>query len=492
MKVSIITVCLNSEKTIVNTLNSIITQNYKNIEHILVDGGSTDKTIRILRSYPLKNKKIIIKKNSNIYEAMNEGIKNSKGELIGILNSDDFYNNENTIKDIVNISKKSKAKIFLGDVVYFNNNSYRKITRHYSSNNFSKEQFKYGMMPPHPGSFIKKEVYDKYGLYNTDLQIASDFDIFSRFILKNNIPIKIINKIITRMKTGGISGKNIKAYFISTFEILKSLKINNINSNLFFTLLRLPKKLGQFFFFRINELNKNFNIKKHPFYEKTFKPNFTIIKNIQKLPFNQNFILSGMNLAFLGYFIKGNIKQHPNLLNWPDGLFSKIFELNIHKVPGRKILELLNFKNNNIKEVVVLGNLGLTQKKYIENLYKIKVINVELPYGNISFIKKNLKFKIKKNQICFITLPTPKQEELAYYLAKKNKFYKIICIGASINIASGVEKSVPKILSNVEFIWRLRYESIRRTRRLIETFIYFFYGRFLTSKIKNLNVEIIN
>jgi UDP-N-acetyl-D-mannosaminuronic acid transferase (WecB/TagA/CpsF family) len=136
--------------------------------------------------------------------------------------------------------------------------------------------------------------------------------------------------------------------------------------------------------------------------------------------------------------------------------------------------------------------LGLTQKKYIENLYKIKVINVELPYGNISFIKKNLKFKIKKNQICFITLPTPKQEELAYYLAKKNKFYKIICIGASINIASGVEKSVPKILSNVEFIWRLRYESIRRTRRLIETFIYFFYGRFLTSKIKNLNVEIIN
>ena len=117
MKVSIITVCLNSEKTIVNTLNSIITQNYKNIEHILVDGGSTDKTIRILRSYPLKNKKIIIKKNSNIYEAMNEGIKNSKGELIGILNSDDFYNNENTIKDIVNISKKSKAKIYIFEIV---------------------------------------------------------------------------------------------------------------------------------------------------------------------------------------------------------------------------------------------------------------------------------------------------------------------------------------------------------------------------------------
>ena len=110
MKVSIITVCLNSEKTVINTLKSVLSQNYKNIEHIIIDGGSTDKTLSILKKYPFKNKKIIIKKNSTIYEAMNEGIKNSKGELISILNSDDFYNNDKGFGFI--IEQKNQDKFF--------------------------------------------------------------------------------------------------------------------------------------------------------------------------------------------------------------------------------------------------------------------------------------------------------------------------------------------------------------------------------------------
>ena len=491
MKVSIITVCLNSEKTIINTLNSILSQSYKNIEHIIVDGGSTDKTFTIIKEYPFKNKKIIIKKKSTIYQAMNEGIKNSTGELISILNSDDFYNNEKVISEIVKIVKKSKAKIFLGDVAYFNGKNFLNITRYYSSNDFNKDHFKYGMMPPHPGSFIKKEVYNKYGLYNTNYLIASDFDIFVRFIKNYHVPVKIINKLIARMKTGGISGKNFKAYLVSTFEILRSLKKNNVNSNIIYSLLRIPRKLSQFYNYDKNILNKNFFIKKILFYKQYLKENFIIITKINKISLNKNFILSGMNLAFLGYYIKGNIKEHPNLINWPDGLFSKIFGLNIKKIPGREVLELLNVKKSNISEIIIFGNLGETQQNYIKKLYNKKISNIKLPYGNIEIIKRGINIKLKKNQLCFITLPTPKQEEIAYYLAKKNKFFKIICIGASINIGSGAEKPVPKIFSNFEFLWRLRYETLRRSLRLLETFYLFFYGRFVSKKIKDLNVKIV-
>jgi len=491
MKVSIITVCLNSEKTIINTLNSVLSQNYKNIEHIIIDGGSIDNTLSIIKKYPHKNKKIVVKKNSTIYEAMNEGIKNSTGELISILNSDDFYNNDKIISEVAKIAKKSKAKIFLGDVAYFNGKNFFKITRYYSANDFNKYNFKYGMMPPHPGSFIKKEVYEKFGLYNSNYLIAADFDILVRFIKKEKIPVKILNKLITRMKTGGISGKNFKAYLVSTFEILKSLKNNNVNSNLIYSLLRIPKKLTQFFNFKQDILNKKFLIKKVLFYKEYLRENFKIITKIHKISFSKNFILSGMNLAFLGYYMKGNIKEHPNLINWPDGLFSKIFGIEIQKIPGREILKLLALKKSKISEIIVLGNLGKIQKKYLEKLYNKKVTNKNLPYGNINVIKKSINLRLKANQLCFITLPTPKQEQLAYELAKANKYFKIICIGASINIGSGVERPVPKLFSNFEFLWRLRYETFRRSLRLLETFFYFFYGRFISGKIKNLNVKII-
>ena len=136
MKISIITVCLNSEKTILANLNSILSQTHKNIEHILVDGGSTDNTLKYLNSYPNLRKKIIIEKKRGIYNAMNKGIKEATGDFIGILNSDDILNSETTIQKLVNIFKKNpKNKIFLGNVVFFKRN-YTQIHRYYPSYDF--------------------------------------------------------------------------------------------------------------------------------------------------------------------------------------------------------------------------------------------------------------------------------------------------------------------------------------------------------------------
>jgi len=157
MKVSIVTVCYNSENTILETLNSVLNQNYKNIEHIIVDGNSEDKTKYFLKKYPHKNKKIYYQKKGGIYSAINYGIQKAKGDLVHILHSDDIYQSNTTISDVVNIAKSRKELVFLSDVVFFNNSKFQKISRFYSAEKFKVKDLKYGVMPPHPGIFIKKK-----------------------------------------------------------------------------------------------------------------------------------------------------------------------------------------------------------------------------------------------------------------------------------------------------------------------------------------------
>jgi glycosyltransferase involved in cell wall biosynthesis len=488
MKLSIITTCLNSEKTIVHSLNSVLSQSYKNIEHIIVDGGSTDATLNILKKYNNPNKKILQIK-SGLYEAMNIGINNSKGKYIGILNSDDIFNSDSTISNIVKIIKKNKDKdIFLGDTVYFKENNFANITRYYSSKHFKVANLEYGAMPAHTAAFIRKNVFYKYGFYKENYKIAADFDFFYRTLYQNKLKYKYTNQIITRMRAGGISGKNLSSYFISSFEIAKTF-----NTNLFFNFLkaflRIPEKINQFFNFNRINLNKDFNIKYTNFFKIFYTIDFRFILNIKKIDFNKNFILSAMNLAFLAAYIGGIIKMKKYLINWPDGIFSKIFNNNIKKIPGRKLLKYLKLPFH-IKEILVIGNLSDKSKRYLEKLFKKKIKNITLGYGNIKSITRNLKVDIKYNQLVFITLPTPKQEQLAEYLSKINKYFKIICIGGSIAIASGQEKEVPKFLYNFEFLWRLQYESLRRIKRLIITLAYYIYGA-IFKKLENKNILFI-
>ena len=158
MKISIITACLNSEKTLKYTLNSILIQDYRNIEHVIVDGGSTDNTLNILKDYKFKKKKIILADKSKLYEAINIGVKNSTGKIITILNSDDIYNSSNTLSSVINKIKNTNAKIILGNVVYFKDDYFSKIIRFYSSKKFKYWMLKYGIMPPHTGSFLYKSI----------------------------------------------------------------------------------------------------------------------------------------------------------------------------------------------------------------------------------------------------------------------------------------------------------------------------------------------
>ena len=213
--------------------------------------------------------------------------------------------------------------------------------------------------------------------------------------------------------------------------------------------------------------------------------------NIKLLNFKKNFTLSALNLAFLGSYSNNEVKIYKNLIHWPDGKFSKNISSLLKKVPGRDIIKKLKIPKE-IKKIVIFGNLPEISKKFIEKKFNKSVYNYILAYGSINQIKKKIFYKIKKDELILITLPTPKQEQLAEYFISKNKVYKIICIGGSVNIASGVEKEVPKILYNFEFLWRLKYETSRRLKRLVTTLYLYFIGRYVNKKLMNLNTKVIN
>jgi len=490
IKISIITVTLNSQETIRDTLNSILSQNYKNIEHIIIDGGSRDQTLNIIKRYPNKNKKFYIYKKSGIYKAINYGIKKCSGDYITILNSDDFYHSNNTINNVVNqINKNKEVKIFSGNVVYFKKLQYYDITRYYNVAKFKVSQMKYGLMPPHPATFIKKEVYQQNNLYNEDFFIASDFEFFLRILYIKKIKFKKLNQTITRMRLGGISTKNFMSYVISTKEIFFSFKLNKIKSNIFNTLIRLPLKLHQYFYFTKKNINKDMQIFQTHFDKDYSNNNFIILDSFKKIPFKKNFILSAMNLAFLGYYAANKLYPFNNLYHWTDGVSAEKYT-HQKKQPGRDLIRKLIIPDS-IKSIFIIGNISKKSKAYLDKHFKKKIIYKKMPYANIKFLKK-IKIKLPDNALTFITMPTPKQEQVAFSIAKYNKKYKIICIGASISIASKEEKEVPKLFINYEFLWRLKTDTIRRLLRLTETFFYYLVGRFILKKYLNTSFKKID
>jgi glycosyltransferase involved in cell wall biosynthesis len=219
-----------------------------------------------------------------------------------------------------------------------------------------------------------------------------------------------------------------------------------------------------------------------------------VITNALQINYEKNFIISAFNLAFLGYYSKGDIRVNKNMYLWPDGYFRKRFLPNkINKFPGRFLLNNLDLKSTSIKKTVVIGNLSNNSKLFLEKILNIKISHVQLPYGNLEDFKKHVPV-FKKDQICIITLPTPKQEILANYISDSQNFYKIFCFGAAVAMASGDEKVIPDKYSNLFFaeaLWRLQFEPRRRIIRLILTLIYYFRGE-LTRKYSKLKFKVMH
>ena len=246
MKVSIITVVYNNKDTIKDAIESVLNQTYKNIEYIIVDGGSTDGTVNIIKNYEDKIDKFISEKDNGIYDAMNKGIKLASGDIVGILNSDDFYASNNIIEKVVNEFIEKKVDSVYGDLVYVDAKNTDKIVRYWRSKPFKEGLFKKGWHPPHPTFFVRKEIYNKCGLFNLNFKIAADYELMLRFLEKCKISSSYIPQVLVKMRIGGESNKNIKNIIKANIECLKAWEVNDLTVNYFLFFIKPISKILQF------------------------------------------------------------------------------------------------------------------------------------------------------------------------------------------------------------------------------------------------------
>ena len=233
MKITIITATYNSQAYISDCIKSVYNQTYTNIEHIIIDGSSKDKTIEIINSTPNRITKVISEPDKGIYDAMNKGIRAATGDVIGILNSDDFFTSDNIIETVADNFKNYDIDALYGDVHFVNPDDILKTVRYYSSAIFKPSLFRFGFMPAHPSFYMKKECYDKYGLYALDYKIASDYDLLIRYLYKERINYKYLKKDFVTMRTGGVSTENFNSRVTLNREIVRACKKYGIKTNMF-------------------------------------------------------------------------------------------------------------------------------------------------------------------------------------------------------------------------------------------------------------------
>ena len=248
MKISIITVTYNSAATLQDTIESVLMQDYKDIEYWIIDGASTDNTVDIIRSYESRYKGTIhyvSEPDKGIYDAMNKGIKMCTGDIVGILNSDDYYTSTDILRTIAEAFADKKTDAIYGDI-HFIKDDPNKIIRYYSSALFRPFWLRFGFMPAHPSFYVRRHVYEKYGGYALDYKIAADYDMMVKLFYKNKITYKYIKKDFVTMRTGGVSTKNIKHRLLTTKEDIKACRKYGMYTNALFISMKYLYKIFEF------------------------------------------------------------------------------------------------------------------------------------------------------------------------------------------------------------------------------------------------------
>jgi glycosyltransferase involved in cell wall biosynthesis len=275
MKVSLITVSYNSAKTIGDTINSVKAQSYKNIEYIVVDGNSTDGTVEIVKQFvdakqdsakdvsqdAMQDSEkdvsqdasqgvvttFLCERDKGIYDAMNKGLALATGDIIGVLNSDDFYCSNDVVEEVVRAFQQNNTDCLYGDLNYVDPIDVTKIVRKWRSGAYRKENFLKGWMPPHPTFFVRKTCYDQFGKFDTQFKSAADYELMLRFLYKESCSAQYLQLVMIHMRAGGVSNVSLKNRIRANKEDRMAWKINGLKPK-WFTLLRKPlSKLIQYF-----------------------------------------------------------------------------------------------------------------------------------------------------------------------------------------------------------------------------------------------------
>ena len=246
MKISIITVSYNSAETIAETIKSVVGQLHPEMEYIIIDGASDDDTHGIINAYKDEIDVLISEPDNGIYDAMNKGIERATGDVIGILNSDDIYADEFVLKDVAKLFENPGTEAVYADLDFVDRENTGKVKRKWISGAYKPGAFKKGWMPPHPTFFVRKSVYEKYGLFNLDFTSAADYELMLRFIHKHEIKIDYLPRVIIKMRVGGQSNVTLKNRVLANKEDRKAWKVNGLEPGKL-TFIRKPlSKIGQF------------------------------------------------------------------------------------------------------------------------------------------------------------------------------------------------------------------------------------------------------
>ncbi len=243
MKVSLITVCYNAEHTIADTIESVLSQSYPDIEYLIIDGASTDRTPKIVQSYGERITRFLSEPDAGIYDAMNKGIALATGDIVGIINSDDVYRHNGVVARIVDTFLGHEVECVFADLVYVHPRNLAKTVRYYDSSGCTPETFAYGWMPAHPTFFAKRDLYTRYGVFKTDYKIAADYELLTRLIARHRVRYHYIPEALITMRLGGISTRNFRSTLILNREIIRACRENGIPTGWMKVLSKYPKKL---------------------------------------------------------------------------------------------------------------------------------------------------------------------------------------------------------------------------------------------------------
>lgn len=247
--ISIITATFNSAKTLKDTIQSVLRQTNKDFEYLIIDGGSTDETIDIVKSYESEfsgRLKWVSEKDQGIYDAMNKGIKMASGDVVGILNSDDYFTSDDILQTVDNAFKSHEIDAIYGDIHFIRDGNPQKCVRYYSSRMFRPFWLRFGFMPAHPSFYCKREIFDKAGLYSLDYKIGADYEMMVRLFKRHKIKSLYANKDFVTMRTGGASNTNVRSRLTLIEEDVKACRENGIYTNRFFIMLKFLYKIFEF------------------------------------------------------------------------------------------------------------------------------------------------------------------------------------------------------------------------------------------------------
>ena len=246
MRISIITSVFNNKETIAEAIESVFSQTYNNIEYIVVDGASTDGTVDIIKKHEDKITIFVSEPDKGIYDGLNKGVALATGNVIGFLHSDDLFEDKHVVAKIAEAFKVSDADSIYGDLTYVSKEDTSNVIRFWKSGLFTMGKLKRGWMPPQPTFYVKREIYEKYGAFDTSFKIAADYDSILRFLGKEHISTHYIPEVLVKMRVGGASNKSIKNLIQKSKEDLRAMKNNGVGhvGSLF---VKNASKVKQFF-----------------------------------------------------------------------------------------------------------------------------------------------------------------------------------------------------------------------------------------------------